>query len=81
MNNQTNQRRGEYLVDDSEERRYDINNCSLVFNSSAINGLSECQHAEQEEQTKRRLNGCCSIISSNGNMYYMKKKKLKLEIQ
>ena len=29
-----NQRRGEYLVDDSELGRYDINNCSLVFNSS-----------------------------------------------
>ncbi len=68
MNNQTNHRRGEYQVDDSEECRYDINNCSLIFNSSAINGLSECQHAEQEEQTKRSLNVCFSIISSNGNM-------------
>ena len=70
MNNQTNQRRGEYLVDNSETGRYDINNCSVVFNISDINSYASVG-CEQEEQIKRGLNSSCSssssIISSNDN--------------
>ena len=67
MNNQTNQRRGEYLLDNSETGRYDINNCrsSLTVLISIVMQVSGC---EQEEQIKRSLNSCCSsIISLNDN--------------
>ena len=72
MNNQTNQRRGEYLVDNSETGRYmtlTIVVSSLTVLISIVMQVSGC---EQEEQIKRSLNRCCSsiiniIISSNDN--------------
>jgi hypothetical protein len=47
-----NQRRGEYLVDDSELGRYDINNCSLVFNSSVSIGYPNVSMQNKKSKPK-----------------------------
>lgn len=47
-----NQRRGKYLVDNSEVGRYDINNWGLVFNSSGINGYPNASIRNKESKAK-----------------------------
>jgi hypothetical protein len=53
MNNQTNQRRGEYLVENSETGRYDINNCSVVFNISDINSYASVRMRTRRANQKK----------------------------